>query len=94
MNLSLLKSITYFIVIIGALNWGLLGLFDIDLVALVFGEMSFLTKTIYNFIGLSAILSLLLEFYTCKKNTKCHICTCFHSHCDGCDNAGGTTCLC
>jgi uncharacterized protein len=73
MNLSLLKSITYFIVIIGALNWGLFGLFDIDIVALVFGEMSFLSKTIYNFIGLSAILSLLLEFYACKRHTKCHI---------------------
>jgi hypothetical protein len=70
MNLNLLKSITYIIAIIGALNLGLLGLFDIDLISLVFGEMSFLSRTIYNLFGLSAILSLFIEFYVSKKQAK------------------------
>ena len=69
-NLHLLRTITYIIVIIGALNLGLLGLFDIDIVALVFGEMSFLSRTIYNLIGLSALLSLFIEFYFSKKRTR------------------------
>lgn len=39
-----LKIISYILVIIGALNWGLVGLFNIDLVALIFGEMTILGK--------------------------------------------------
>ena len=43
------------LVVIGGLNWGLVGLFDFDLAAFIFGETSILARIIYLLVGLSAI---------------------------------------
>jgi len=43
------------IAIIGAINWGLIGFFQIDLVALLFGEMSLVSRIIYSVVGLSGL---------------------------------------
>lgn len=45
------------LVIVGALNWLLIGLFEFDLVASIFGEMSAFSKIIYTLVGLSGIVS-------------------------------------
>ena len=42
--------------LIGALNWGLVGLFGFDLVAFLFGTMTILSRIVYTLIGVSAIL--------------------------------------
>lgn len=47
--------------IIGAVNWGLIGLFRFDLVAFIFGEMSWISRIVYSLVGLSGIY--LLSFY-------------------------------
>lgn len=57
-----LKIISYIFVIIGALNWGLVGLFNIDLVALLFGEMTLLARIVYITVGVSAIVSLITTY--------------------------------
>ncbi|HBM76225.1 MAG TPA: DUF378 domain-containing protein [Clostridiaceae bacterium] len=42
------------LVIVGALNWGLIGLFNFDIVAFIFGgSTAFLTKIVYGLIGLA-----------------------------------------
>ena len=41
------------LVIIGAVNWGLIGFFQFDLVAFIFGNMSWLSRIIYALVGLS-----------------------------------------
>lgn len=51
-----IKVITYILVLIGALNWGLVGLFNINLVALIFGDMTLLARIVYILVGLSAII--------------------------------------
>jgi len=43
------------LVIVGGLNWGLVGLFDFDLVATIFGEMSAVSRIVYTLVGLAAI---------------------------------------
>ena len=43
------------LVIIGAINWGLIGLFQFDLVAFIFGNMSWLSRIIYALVGLSGL---------------------------------------
>lgn len=43
------------LVIIGAINWGLIGFFRIDLVALLFGEMSMLSRIVYSIVGLAGL---------------------------------------
>ena len=40
---------------IGGLNWGLVGVFNFDLVAAIFGEMSILSRILYAIIGLAAL---------------------------------------
>lgn len=53
-----LDSIALILLIVGGLNWGLVGLFDFDLVAAIFGEMSLLSRLVYALVGLSALWQL------------------------------------
>ena len=41
--------------IIGALNWGLIGFFNLNLVALLFGSMSWISRIIYALVGISGL---------------------------------------
>lgn len=41
--------------IIGALNWGLVGFFNFDLVAAIFGDMSIFSRVIYALVGVAAV---------------------------------------
>jgi uncharacterized membrane protein YuzA (DUF378 family) len=50
-----IKIIALILVIIGGLNWGLVGLFDYDVVASIFGDMSSFSRVIYVLVGLSAV---------------------------------------
>ena len=43
------------IAIIGAVNWGLIGLFLFDLVAFLFGDMSWLSRIVYVLVGISGL---------------------------------------
>lgn len=55
MKMNALEWTGFTLVIIGALNWGLVGLFKFDLVATIFGEMSVISRIIYDLVGLSGI---------------------------------------
>ena len=56
--MKILYNIALTLVIIGALNWLLIGLFNFDLVATLFGTMSVLSRIIYSLVGLSGIISI------------------------------------
>ena len=59
--ISIMKILYYIaltLVIIGALNWLLIGLFSFDLVATLFGEMSMLSRIIYSLVGISGLISI------------------------------------
>ena len=49
------------IVIIGAINWGLIGFFNLNLVAFLFGSMSWLSRIIYGLVGLCGLY--MISFY-------------------------------
>lgn len=53
--MQFLNIITKILLIVGGLNWGLVGLLDFDLVATVFGDMTGLSRTVYSLVGVSAI---------------------------------------
>ena len=56
-----LQTIALSLTIIGAINWGLIGLFDFNLVALIFGGAeSILTKIIYIIVGICGIINIKL----------------------------------
>ena len=50
-----INLITLVLVIVGGLNWGLVGLLNFNLVAAIFGEMSMLSRIVYILVGLSAL---------------------------------------
>lgn len=49
------------IAIIGAVNWGLIGFFNLNLVSLLFGSMSWISRIIYGLVGICGLY--LLTFY-------------------------------
>lgn len=56
-------KITLALIIIGALNWGLIGFFRYDLVAAIFGgQLSLLSRVVYALVGLSGLWSISLLF--------------------------------
>ena len=54
-----LNIITLLLVIVGAINWGLVGAANLDLVAALFGEGSGLSRIVYVLVGLSGLYQLL-----------------------------------
>jgi uncharacterized membrane protein YuzA (DUF378 family) len=57
--MRIVNVITLVLLIVGGLNWGLVGLFRFDLVAALFGEMSALSRIIYALVGLSALYQII-----------------------------------
>jgi uncharacterized membrane protein YuzA (DUF378 family) len=57
--MRLINLLTLTLVIVGGLNWGLVGLFNFDLVATLFGEMSALSRLVYVLVGASALWQLI-----------------------------------
>lgn len=62
-----LKIISLILVLVGAINWGLVGVFNFDLVAFLFGEMTALSRIVYSLVGLSAITLIIAEYLSLKE---------------------------
>ena len=63
--MKILDTIALLLVIIGAINWGLIGFFQFDLVAAIFGDMSTFSRIIYSLVGIVGLYS--ISFFA-KKN--------------------------
>lgn len=53
-----LEKIALIFTIIGAINWGLIGLFDVNLVTTIFGVGTILTKLVYIIVGIAGIINI------------------------------------
>lgn len=60
--MPIINKTTLLLLIVGGLNWGLVGLFGFDLVAALFGEMSLLSRVVYTLVGASALWQLIPLF--------------------------------
>ena len=60
-NMRTLDFTALTLVIIGAINWGLIGFFEFNLVDALFGTMSWFSRTIYTLVGIAAIYA--IAFY-------------------------------
>ena len=56
--------------IVGAINWGLVGLFNFNLAEAIFGVDALLTKVIYSFVGLAGIINIGLLLTPFEKDAK------------------------
>ena len=68
--MKMLKTIAAVLLIVGGLNWGLVGAFNFDLVATLFGAGSALARLVYGLVGLSAVYSISCWF----KGGSCSSC--------------------
>ena len=60
--MELINKLACVLVIIGALNWGLVGFFGFDLVAFLFGLGSWLSMIVYDLVGISAVWCIIRYF--------------------------------
>lgn len=66
-KLNSLDWVALVLVVVGGLNWGLVGLFKFDLVATIFGDMSALSRLVYSLVGVSAVYLLAISAKLGKK---------------------------
>lgn len=61
--MRIIDKIALALIIIGAINWGLIGLFRFNLVELLFGDMTLLARIVYSLVGISGLwgIKLLLD---------------------------------
>jgi len=72
--MDVLRRIALALIIIGAINWGLIGFFDFDLVAAIFGgQESLLSRIIYSLVGLSGLYALTIFFTGINAPTENNI---------------------
>lgn len=63
--MKLLDTISLLLVVIGGINWGLIGLFQFNLVDSIFGTLSLLSRIIYCLVGIASIYS--ISFFTKER---------------------------
>ena len=65
--LETLQKVCLVITIIGALNWGLIGLFDFNLVESLFGAETMIPRIIYTLVGISGLINIGILFNHLEK---------------------------
>ena len=58
------------LLIVGGLNWALVGLFNFDLVAALFGQMSVLSRIVYVLVGLAALYGIALAVRVGNRGSR------------------------
>lgn len=66
--MKVLDMIAWILLIVGGLNWGLVGLFNFNLVDAIFGMGSTMSMVVYSLVGLSALLAI---FRSCSCQSSC-----------------------
>ena len=69
--MHILRMIAYALVITGAIVWGLVGFFNYNIVASLFGDASLLSRIVYSLVGISGIIMLA----TANEQEECY-CDC------------------
>lgn len=65
---KVLRLIVLILLVIGGLNWGLVGFFNFDLVAAAFGAMSVASRVVYGIVGIASLVGL-VELFTMNDNS-------------------------
>ena len=65
-KMQTLQKICLLLTIIGAINWGLIGIFDFNLVDTIFGIGSVLSRIIYSLVGIAGLVDIYLLFDNLK----------------------------
>jgi uncharacterized membrane protein YuzA (DUF378 family) len=69
--MKFIDMLAWILLIVGGLNWGLVGLANVNAVDAIFGAASCASMVIYLLVGLSAVYSICRWKCCCKKDTNC-----------------------
>ena len=61
-KMNIIQKSALVLTIVGALNWGLIGIFQFNLVGAIFGDMTVAARIVYSLVGIAAIINILLLF--------------------------------
>lgn len=64
--MEILQKAALVLTIVGAIVWGLIGIFDFNLVATIFGDNTLLTRIIYTLVGIAGLINIYLLFKDIK----------------------------
>ena len=67
--MNIVQKTCLFFTIVGAINWGLIGLFNVDLVAMIFGPMSIAARIVYSIVGIAGLINIMLFFVNLDELT-------------------------
>lgn len=67
-SLSIIDWLAFILVVVGALNWGLVGFFNFNLVAAILGDMTLLARIVYGLVGIAAVYMAIFAFKIAKKS--------------------------
>ncbi len=67
-NLSAVDMTALILVLVGGVNWGLVGILGFDLVAAIFGEATVLSRVVYSVVGISALYIAMISMNLGKKS--------------------------
>ena len=70
MDVKLLRAISKWLVLIGAVNWGLVGLFDYNFVSAILGSLPALIKWVYILVGVAGAWGMLAKFGIVSSGKK------------------------
>ncbi|HUC89901.1 MAG TPA: DUF378 domain-containing protein [Patescibacteria group bacterium] len=68
MKMNALDAVAYILVIVGGLNWGLIGFFDYNLVGEIFGFGSTASRVIYGAVGVASLYAIYTMFKMMGKS--------------------------
>ena len=68
--MNLIHKICLILMIVGGINWGLVGLFDFDLVTTITGGYNMISRVIYVVIAIASIINILLLFIDFSRRDK------------------------
>ena len=60
--MEMFQKIALVLTVVGAINWGLIGLLDIDLVALIFGSSTLFSRIVYTLVGICGLVNIGILF--------------------------------
>lgn len=64
--MKVLHMVTFTLMVVGALNWGLVGLFNVNLVNMLLGQWMMVEKLVYVLVGVSAVYVFATHMSDCK----------------------------
>ncbi len=66
--MNIIQKSALILTLIGAINWGLIGIFEFNLVAAIFGDMTVAARIVYALVGIAAIINIMLLFIDLDKH--------------------------